>query len=49
MLIPAAMIELNETDIAFGQPPRQQAIGGIASGAARVRAVHLKGRIRLFG
>jgi len=32
VLIPAAMIELNEAHAALGQPPREETIGGIGSG-----------------
>ena len=42
MLIPPALIELNETHPALRQPPRQQAIRGVRAGLARIRPVHLK-------
>src|SRR5688572_19016691 len=39
VLIPAAMIELNETNAALDQPAREQTIGGKRSGFARIFAV----------
>src|SRR5215813_1870057 len=42
VLIPAAMIKLNEAHAAFGQSPRQQTVGGVRARFARLRAVHLE-------
>src|SRR5689334_7109214 len=39
VLIPAAMIKLNETNAALGPPARQQAVGGVSSGLARFGTV----------
>src|SRR5205807_3120847 len=49
MLIPSAMIELNETYAALGQPPREEAIGGIGSGLARIRAIEFKDGFGFLG
>ena len=49
VLVPAAMIELDEAHAALGQPPRQQAIGGEGAGLAGVRAVQFEGAVRLLG
>ena len=48
MLIPTAMVELDEAHAAFGQTPGQQTIARIAAGLARLRAVHLKDGIGLL-
>ena len=48
VMIPAAMIELNEADAALGQPPREQAVGGKRAGLARLRPVHLEDRVGLL-
>src|SRR5437016_10499439 len=37
MLVPALVIKLDEADAAFGQPPRQQTIGGKSPWLAAVR------------
>ena len=36
VLVPAGMVELNEANIPFGEPPGQQTVGGEGSGLARV-------------
>ena len=43
VLVPAAVVELDEAHAALGQPPRQQAVGGEGAGLARVGAVQLEG------
>ena len=48
VLIPAAMIELDEAHVALGEPPRQQAVGGVRARLARLRAVHLEDRVGLL-
>ena len=49
MLIPATVIELDKSDAALGQPPRQQAVRGIRPRLFGVRAVQLKNMLRLLG
>src|SRR5262245_55726123 len=48
VLVPAAMVELNESNVALGEPPREQAIRRIGSGLAGIRTVKLKDVIGLF-
>ncbi len=42
VLVPAAVIELDEAHAALGQAPRQQAVGGEGAGLAGLRAVQLE-------
>ena len=42
MLVPAAVEELDEAHAPFGQPARQQAVGGEGPGLARVGAVQVE-------
>ena len=44
MLVPAPVVELDKADSAFGESPRQDAIGGKASRFARLRTIKLEGR-----
>src|SRR5438045_9759689 len=39
MLIPAAMVKLNEAHAALGQPSREEAIGRVGTGLARIRTI----------
>src|ERR1700722_3655380 len=48
MLIPAAVIELNESHVAFQQTAREQTIGGVGAGFARVRSVEIENMLRLL-
>ena len=48
MLVPAAVIELDEAHVALGEPAGQQAVGGVGAGLARLRAVQLEHRVRLL-
>ena len=42
VLIPAAVIELDEADVALRQPPRQQTVGRVGARLPRFRTVHLE-------
>src|SRR5215470_811233 len=42
VLIPAAVIKLDEAHATFGQASREQTVGGVRAGFARLRAVHLE-------
>ena len=48
VVIPAAVVELDEADIALGQPPGQQAVGGEGSRLADVVAIELVDVLRLL-
>jgi hypothetical protein len=48
VLVPAAVIELDEPDVALGQPTGQQAIRSVSTGLPRVRPVHLESGVRLL-
>ena len=48
VLIPAAVIELNEAHAAFGEAPREDAIGRVGSGLLRFGAVALERAGRLL-
>src|SRR3954462_1084660 len=48
VLIPPTMEELNEANTAFGEAPRQQAIGRECPRLASLFAIELKGPRRLF-
>ena len=47
MLVPALVIELDEPHVALGQPPRQQAVGGVGAGLAGLGAVEVEDRVGL--
>ncbi len=49
VLIPAAMVQLDEAHAALGQAPGQQTIRRIRARLARVRAVQIKNVFRLAG
>src|SRR5262245_2616263 len=42
VLIPSAVIELDEANSAFGKTAREQTVGGVCSGLARFGAVQLE-------
>ena len=43
------MEKLDESHAPLGEPPRQQAVGGIRSGRARIGAVQVEDRVGLAG
>ena len=43
VMVPIAMVELDETDAALGQAAREQAVGGESAGLLRVVSVELEG------
>ena len=45
VLVPAHVIELDESHAALGQPAGQQAIGGVAAGLVHVGAVQVEDRL----
>jgi hypothetical protein len=47
MMIPVAMVQLNEAHPSLGQSARQQAVGSERT-VARPGAVHIQNRLRLF-
>ncbi len=47
VLIPSLVVDLDEADAAFGQPPREQAVRRERARLAAVLAVHLEDRLRL--
>ena len=47
VMVPVAVVELDEAHAALGQPPRQQAVRGERA-VARLRAVHLQHVLRLL-
>ena len=48
VLVPAAMIELDEAHVALGQPAREQAIRREGAGLPRFRTVHLERAVRFL-
>ncbi len=48
VMVPAHVKELDAADIAFGQAPREQAVGRVAAGAFDVGSVRIERGLRLF-
>ena len=48
-MVPAAVIKLNEADVALGEPPCQQTVRGKGTGLAGVFAVKFVDMLRLAG
>ena len=48
VLVPAHVIELDEAHAALGQAARQQAVGGVGAGLARIGAVEVEGGCRFL-
>ncbi len=49
VLIPAAMIELNEADTTFGQPASHKTIGSVGAGLLGIGAVEFERAFGFFG
>ena len=43
VVVPAAMVELDETDVAFGKAAGEEAVGGVGAGDAGVFAIEFEG------
>ena len=49
VMVPIAVIELNEAHTSLGKAAREHAVGGESSRLLRVRAIHIEDCLRLFG
>ena len=48
VLVPSAMVELNESHVALGKSPREQAVRSVSAGLTRIGSIHFERAVGLL-